>query len=102
MAKILYTNGKVEEVKPANGKWFTLEEKQKIVGGNIEIVPSREGNWIVLNEDGKGMRLPVNRTATLIYEYGLMFDKEGRLCLNDIIVGDVLYCTEKELSKPER
>ncbi|MBR0290891.1 MAG: DUF3846 domain-containing protein [Bacteroidales bacterium] len=101
MAKIIYASGLVAEVKPANGKWFTLEEKQRIVGGNIEIVPSREGNWLVVNEEGKLEGLPINRDATLLYAYGIMTSEKG-FVVHDVLAGDVLYCSEKELSKPER
>lgn len=101
MAKIIYASGLVKEVKPANGKWFTLEEKQRIVGGYIEIIPTREGNWLVINEEGKLNHLPVNKEATLLYAYGIVVKEDG-FALTDVVVGDVLYCTEKELEKPVR
>lgn len=101
MAKIIYASGLVKEVKPANGKWFTLEEKQRIVGGNIEIIPSREGNWLVIHEEGKVEGKPINKEATLLYAYGVMTSEKG-FTIHDVVVGDVLYCTEEELCKPER
>lgn len=99
MAKIIYANGETKEVKPKNGKFFTLEEKQAIVGGLIEIIPSREGQWLVIHEEGKLEGKPVNREATLLYAYGIMADKNGKFFVHDFLVGDVLYCTEKELGK---
>lgn len=101
MAKIIYTSGLVKEATPANGKWFTLEEKQAIVGGNIEIIPSREGNWLVINEQGKLEGLPVNKEATLLYAYGVMTSENG-FTVHDVVVGDVLYCTEEELERHPR
>ena len=98
MATILYANGKTETVIPKNGKWFTLKEKQDIVGGHIEIIPSREGNWLVINEEGKLEGKPLNEQATLLYAYGFLF-KDGRPFVHDVVVGDVLYCTEDELEQ---
>lgn len=101
MATIIYTDGKMKSVTPANGKWFTLEEKQEIVGGNIEILPTREGQNLVINEEGKLCGLDVNLHATLLYAYGLVVTKENKIALHDIIVGPALYCTDEELSRPE-
>lgn len=38
----------------------TLEAKQKIVGGLIEIIPYKENLLLVCNEEGKIMNLPAN------------------------------------------
>jgi hypothetical protein len=82
---IIHANGGLEKRFPANGKYFTLEELQKIVGGNIEIVSLNDGNFMVLNEEGKLKNLPLNRKASDLFNTG------GRLWY-DPIVGDVLAC----------
>lgn len=46
MATLIKTDGTTKQVKPANGRYFTLEEKQGFVGGLIEFIPTREGNWL--------------------------------------------------------
>ena len=52
--------------EPNNGRTFELEEMQKIVGGNIELVRLNDGRIIVVNEDGLNLNLPVNIEATNI------------------------------------
>src|SRR5260370_15096635 len=72
MALILRPDGGEEEVSPASGKTFSLEELQKIVGegtptgrGSIEIVPCKDKQHIlVLNEEGKLLGLPINARAS--------------------------------------
>ncbi len=65
-------------------------ELQTIVGGYIQAVPTRDGRYLVCNEDGKRLELPVNRAATIIlHEAGGMPD--------DLVVGNVLIATTEEL-----
>ena len=104
MAKILKTDNTSVEVQPKNGRDFSLEELQKIVGGFIEIVEARgimleisetgETNYselprntiIVLNEEGKLMGMEFNLVASVAY--GNPYDA---------IVGDVLLCRQSEV-----
>ena len=79
MATLYRTNGTQEQVAPQNGTSFDLKEMQGYVGGYIEIVESPDGRLIVLNEEGKLERLPLNRAATAIYADP-----------HDFIVGDAL------------
>lgn len=58
----------------------TLEAKQKLVGGRIEVVTLGDID-IILNEDGKLLRLPPNRVLT---------DDKGNIF--DILVGDIICC----------
>lgn len=86
MATIYRTDGTSEEVEPKNGTDFTLDELQAVVDGYIEIVPSRDGRIIVLNEEGKLRELPVNLAASVLY--GNRYD---------FIVGDVLVCNDDQI-----
>lgn len=87
-AYVLYADGRSNEVSPANGTDFSLEEMQKIVGGNIEICECHDSSMIlVINEEGKLEGLDFNYDATLKYKYAKVNGK-----LVDVIVGDVLYC----------
>ncbi|MBL0310155.1 MAG: DUF3846 domain-containing protein [Bacteroidetes bacterium] len=75
-------------IKPANGRYFTLEEMQRAVGGRIEIIPlDRDGlddRVLVVDEEGKLISLPLNVLATLewIRYYGE----------TDFVAGDAIIC----------
>lgn len=62
-----------EEVKPANGKKFALEELQKFVGGYIEAVPY--ANPVAYcNEEGRLNGLPTNVCASRRFKQELVGD----------------------------
>lgn len=84
MAQIIRADGSVEEVEMP--KKDGLSFMQQVVGGYIEIVRLSNGRLMVLNEEGKLLRLPLNVKATALYNN-----------LNDVIVGDVLVGTRKEI-----
>lgn len=56
MAIIIKLNGEIEDVEPSNGKVFTLEELQQVVGGYVEIVPINAGEYagmlMLVDEEG--------------------------------------------------
>lgn len=83
-AKIYKTTGEVIEVEPENGKDFKLEELQEIVHGYIELVNLSSTQYMVVNEEGLLIGLPLNLSATILYEKG-------------IIVGDVLICNKSQI-----
>lgn len=91
MAFWIKTDGTIQEVKPAQGASFTLEELQAMVGGFIEVNRTHTGDFMVFNEDGKGKALPYNEQATERFRYG-KFDR---------IVGDVVIATFRELEGDE-
>jgi hypothetical protein len=84
---IIYLPGGMKnEVKPENGKYFTLKELQTIVGGYIECLSLDNAMTMVVNEEGKLDGLPCNGLATEIaYNSGFF----------DIIVGSALVCPSK-------
>lgn len=82
-------NGQRKEISPQNGKEFSLKEMQEYVGGFVEYVGLGDETLIV-NEDGKSQKLPVNKAATKMY---LDFYKAS-----DFIVGDVILIKSKDLS----
>ena len=88
MATLIKTDGTQQEVHPVNGKRFSLEELQGFVGGLVELLDLGEGvMWI--NEEGKLIDLPFNRTATrLARPYLFPWD--------DGIRGDVLVLSAQE------
>jgi hypothetical protein len=83
MAKIIKHTGFIYEVSPKNGESFQLDECQAIVGGFIEMVRTITGEVMLINEDGRSLKLPFNSLASSLYEH-------------DIILGDVLVCRPEE------
>ena len=72
MAIIIKVNGqKQEDVKPSNGKTFSLAELQDDVGGYIQIVPiitgEHSGKLMIVDEEGLLKTNPqVNTEASII------------------------------------
>lgn len=88
MATLYKTDGTQTEVTPKNGKQFTLEELQALVGGYIQVVNTNDRRVMVVDEEGKLKDKPYNQAATRLYKYGT----------DDRIVGDVVIGTHEELS----
>jgi len=90
MGLLIKSSGETLEVKPANGKNFSLKEAQSFVGGYVEML-NVNGKKYLMNEEGLLHRLPVNEKATeeLSKEYG----REVKP-----IVGDVLILSNEEFN----
>lgn len=84
MAQILRTNGTWDNVQPANGSDFSLQEVQAIVGGYVELVRLWDGRIMLINEEGKLEGLPLNAEATRLF----LVERDGY----DVIAGDALVC----------
>jgi hypothetical protein len=87
MAILLKANGRRKNVYPENNTDFSLKELQKYVGGSIQMVGTKDNRIIVMNEEGKIKKLPPNKRATKLYEYGEY----------DYIVGDVLIVQTNQI-----
>lgn len=87
MAVLLRADGSKEEILPKDGKVFTLEEQQEHVGGYVQHIQSYTC-VLVINEDGKAMKLPRNHLASELYNF-LLRPK-------DYFVGSVLEATYEE------
>lgn len=119
-AMILRADGTSEEIQPANGTHFQLSELKPIVGTGapaggdmIEIIPTKDGRIMVLNEEGKLYGLPRNAQATALAALPTAADlAQMREILGDAlivvgydleseepdyIVGDVLICEDAEV-----
>ena len=92
MGMYILTDGSEKQVKPKNGKHFSLEELQDFVGGYIELLRLPSGGWLVLNEEGKlrNPPLPINERATLLGSACGIAD-------DDVIVGNVLVALSTEI-----
>lgn len=85
---IARASGVMQVVEPANKADYKLDELRRIVGGNIEIIDLGK-RLLVVNEDGKMMRLPYNTLAT-----NWMLVAIGG---SDFIVGDALLCDKEHI-----
>jgi hypothetical protein len=100
MAHLIKPDGTVEELTPASGKLFSLEELQKAVGGYLELV--RMGKPVniagvkyiqcFVNEDGKRLNLESNYEATKLWL--LTLKPHQRI---DHLVGNVVFFTDREV-----
>lgn len=91
MPYILTPSVGIEQVTPKNGRKFSLEEAQKIVGGYIQLFYIEETEeMIVCNEEGKLHDLPFNELATT---YAHMHNALP----TDFLVGNVLICKRNEI-----
>lgn len=89
MAILYRTDGTFTEVCPENGRYFSLEELQRYVGGYIEYVETTDPDHLmVINEDGRLLGKLLNFVATALYNYG------------GTIVGDVVVGLRSELEGP--
>lgn len=90
MAKLYRVNGQIEDVKPANGSDFTLEELYALVDTNmVETLPTNDGRIMVICEEGKLRGKEENARATLLTVNVTAGD--------DMIVGNALVCDQGEL-----
>lgn len=81
------------EVQPKNGKTFELEEMYKMLGCDmIEIVDLKNGEILIIDEEGKFKEHPIRNTiATNIAR------NHHAIWPMDEIVGDVLLCKLEEV-----
>ena len=71
---------------------ITLKEMQDIVGGYIELLPIGNEEFMVTNEEGLRLKLPINKLAK---EY--LLNKSPKLGEYYNIVGDVFIIHSKNL-----
>jgi Domain of unknown function (DUF3846) len=69
----------------------TFVDIQDICGGSVEVAPSSDNVSIWVNEDGKGIGLPVNAPANMVWALYDIFCclTEDRLVGNVVITGPV-------------
>lgn len=84
MATLIKPHGVIAKVTPANGKKFTLQELQFLVGGYVEPIRMGKGMTMLVDEDGHAKELPVNEDAS------------RRVLLPLLIVGNALIVSRKE------
>lgn len=89
MALLIRTDGTVTEVSPLNGAHFQfVGEAYELLGTDmIQIVPTKDGRIMLVDEEGKLKDKPINFRATALYEHGKY----------DVVVGTVLVCADTEV-----
>ena len=91
MATMLRVEGTTEAIAPAGPHW-RLEELQTLVGGYIEVVATNDGRFLVIDEEGKLKKKPLNIQATKLYVFGR----------HDPIVGTaLLFENKQEMDGPD-
>lgn len=89
MATLYRVDGTREEVSPRNGESFELDEVYQILGIEVvQVVHTKDGTLLLIDEEGKLNNAPKNEAAT-----ERMPDYFQSL---DYIVGNALECTEEE------
>lgn len=82
MATLYRTTGYQEDVYPGDGKAFTMEELQTLVGGNVELYRANDGRWMAADGDGMNKVKPINHVATTLYK-----DWRTELFVGEVLVG---------------
>lgn len=94
MAEALFIpeEGECKPFPPQAGKFYSLEELQKALGGLIEVIRLGDsGRIMIINEEGKLNALPINRRATQLFR--TTFDT------HDFIVGPAIFCDDEYMKK---
>lgn len=76
-------NGEFKNLPPANGEAYELDELHKAVGGYIQIVYTRFGNMMVVDEEGLIKEKPFNIAASEIAGIDIVGD--AVLCHPDLV-----------------
>ena len=76
----------------------TLESDQKFVGGYVEGIPFPNGDYLIVNEEGKLMGLEVNEKATKLWRD--TFDNDNFITgRKDFVVGPAILIKKDALKR---
>lgn len=88
MATIVKITGEHQNIEPANGRIFTLEELQHVVDGYIQIVPitagEHSGRLLICDEEGLIKPNPI-------------LNKEASKIAGQRIVGQVIIISKEQI-----
>ena len=74
----------------------TLKEAQEFVGGYVEGITFPNGDYLIINEEGKLMGLPLNPEATALWK--ATFDNDNFITgRNDFVVGPAILIKKSAL-----
>ena len=76
----------------------TLKEAQEFVGGWVEGIPFPNGDYLIVNEEGKLKGLPLNPEATALWR--ATFDNDNFITgRNDFVVGPAILIKKSALKR---
>jgi len=76
----------------------TLESAQDFVGGNVEGITFPNGDYLIVNEEGKLIGLPLNPEATLLWR--TTFDNDNFITgRKDWVAGPAILIKHKALKR---
>ena len=75
-----------------------LKEAQKFVGGYVEGITFPNGDYLIINEEGKLMNLPLNVEATKLWRSTFTKDKYA-FGYDDFVVGPAILIKAKALKR---
>ena len=74
----------------------SLKEAQEFVGGYVEGITFPNGDYLIINEEGKLIGLPLNPEATALWK--ATFDNDNYITgRNDFVVGPAILIRAKAL-----
>ncbi len=70
MGTLYYPDGRTEEVSPENGRDYQLEELHQLLDcSTIALIPTRDGNIMVIDDDGKISKKPRNEATPALVAF---------------------------------
>ena len=76
----------------------SLKEAQEFVGGYVEGITFPNGDYLIINEEGKLMGLPLNPEATALWR--ATFDNDNFITgRNDFVVGPAILIKKSALKR---
>ena len=76
----------------------TLESAQEFVGGYVEGITFPNGDYLIINEEGKLMNLPLNPEATALWR--ATFDNDNYIIgRKDFVVGPAILIKANALKR---
>ena len=76
----------------------SLEQAQKFVGGYVEGITFPNGDYLIINEEGKLMGLPINEQATKLWRD--TFDNDNYITgRKDFVVGPAILIKKAALKE---
>ena len=76
----------------------TLESAQEFVGGYVEGITFPNGDYLIINEEGKLMNLPLNEEATKLWK--ATFDNDNYITgRKDFVVGPAILIKANALKR---
>ena len=74
----------------------TLKEAQEFVGGYVEVITFPNGDYLIVNEEGKLMNLPYNPEASALWK--ATFDNDNFITgRKDFVVGPAILIKKAAL-----